>query len=316
MIRNFTLSNRYFSESALLLVTLLWGGTFTIVKISLLDISPMLFIALRFSVATLILLPVILINRSVFDSGSVKAGLILGIIIFLAFAAQTIGLKFTTATKSGFITGSLVVMVPIFQIIIERKKPTKSAIWGVIIVFIGILFLSSGGNSIINFLSNLGANFNIGDFLTLICAALFAVHVVYLDSFSPKYDFLVLLFLQIAVAAVLGFISSFLFSVNSLDTIKIEYSSYLLFGILYTAVFASLITTALQTKYQKNVSPTKAGIIYSFEPIFAAIIAFFVLNEKITNLGFIGCMLIFIGLVISEVYDSYFCKNGKKKSQS
>ncbi|MCB0731272.1 MAG: DMT family transporter, partial [Ignavibacteriae bacterium] len=76
-------------------------------------------------------------------------------------------------------------------------------------------------------------------------------------------------------------------------------------------IFATLITTALQTKYQKNVTPAKAGIIFSFEPIFAAIFAFFVLGEKITNFGYLGAALIMLGLLISELYENLFLKNAK-----
>lgn len=313
---NTPFSKKYFAEGALLLVTLLWGGTFVIVKESLSDASPMLFIAMRFSFASIFLIPFAIKNKHLFDAASVKAGLFLGTLIFVAFAAQTAGLRYTTATKSGFITGSLVVMVPIFQLLIEKRKPSNGAIIGIFLVFVGILFLSSGGNSIFTFLSELGGNFNIGDSFTLLCAALFALHVVYLDVLTKKYDYRILVFFQIVVAGVLGFIFAYGFNLIELEKSKITFSGNLLFGILYTALFATVITTILQTKYQKEVSPTKAGIVYSFEPIFAALFAFFVLSEKITNFGFVGSLLIFSGLIVSEVYDSLKKKNGINKSQS
>ena len=82
-----------------------------------------------------------------------------------------------------------------------------------------------------------------------------------------------------------------------------NFSKYLIFGILYTSIFTTLVTIGLQTKYQRNISPSQAGIIYSFEPIFAAIFAFFLLNEKISMFGFGGCALIFLGLLVSMLLD-------------
>ncbi|OGU55877.1 MAG: hypothetical protein A2V66_18110 [Ignavibacteria bacterium RBG_13_36_8] len=306
-------SRKYISEGALLLMTIIWGGTFVIVKESLPDISSMLFVAFRFGIASLVLLVVLIKMKKVFSADSIKAGIFLGVILFLGFATQTVGLKYTSATKSGFITGSLVVMVPIFQTIIFKKAPTKGALLGTILVFIGILFLSSGEGSIWNLLGELGRNFNFGDFLTLVCAVFFALHVVYIGIISPKYDFLELVFLQITTASVLSFIASFVFSSLTVEPLHVELTGNLILGLLYTSLLATLLNLGLQTRFQKEVSPTNAGIIYSFEPIFAAIFAFFVLSEKITNFGFIGCALIFSGLLVSELYDNLTKQNGSER---
>ncbi len=303
------LRNKYLGEGSLLIVTLLWGATFVIVKESLNDISSMLFIAFRFSIAGILFIPFLIKKHIKFTADAVLSGGLLGVLLFIGFATQTVGLKYTLATKSGFITGSSVVMIPIFQTLIEKRFPTKGAIIGTVFVLIGILFLSSGGNSIFTFLETLGSNFNFGDGLTLICAVFFALYVVYLDIITKKYDFWLLLFMQIAVTGVLSFFAALLFGVSNLEPIKINFSNQLIFGLLYTSIFATLITTALQTKYQKLISPTKAGIIFSFEPVFAAIIAFFAINERITMFGLFGGLLIFFGLITSELFDAKFGKH-------
>jgi len=302
------LRSKYPGEYALLLVTLFWSATFVIVKESLNDISSMLFIAFRFTIAGLLFAPFLFKKNIKFTLSAVLSGALLGLLLFGGFASQTVGLKYTLATKSAFITGSSVVMIPIFQTLIEKRLPTKGAIFGTIFVLVGILFLSSGGNSIFTFLETLGSDFNFGDFLTLICAVFFALYVVYLDIISKKYDFLLLLFMQFAVTAILSFAAAILFSLSNLEPIRVNFSNNLIFGLFYTAIFATLIATALQTKYQKLITPTKAGIIFSFEPIFAAIIAFVAINERITTLGFIGGVLIFIGLLTSELFDVKFGK--------
>jgi len=292
---------KYFGEGALLFNTLIWGGTFALIKNAFQDISPSLFLALRFSIATLLLLPFVFkILRNV-NKQTIVAGSILGIFYFTGFAAQSIGLNLTTATKSGFITGTFVVFIPILQLVIEKRIPKWFNILSVILVLLGLIMLSSKGENIIEFLSQLGSDFNLGDFLTLICALLFAFQVVYVDIFTKKYDYLPMVFIQLLITGIGGFFLAVLFSTTGLELIKFNLNNNLIFALLYTSVFASILATIIQLKYQKFISPTKAGIIFSIEPIFAAIFAFFLLNEKISNFGLVGCVLIFAGLILSEV---------------
>ena len=293
---------KYKGEINLLIVTLLWSATFVIIKESLVDISSMLFIGLRFLIAGVILLPIVITKKLDWKNSKLLPPIILGVILFIGFAMQTVGLKYTSATKSAFLTGSAVAIIPILQIIIERRKPKTGSVIGVAIVLLGVLFLS-GGNSIITLLSDIVTNFNYGDFLTLICAFFFAMYVVYLDMLSGKYVFWMLLIIQIGVSTVLSFTTAFAFDIVGYEELQINITPQLSLGILYTAIFATLITTTLQTKYQKLVSPTKAGIVYSFEPIFAAVIAFIFLNERVTSFGLLGASLIFIGLIVSESYE-------------
>ncbi len=301
-MNNNTFYNKYKGEVNLLFVTLLWSATFVIVKGVLVDISSMLFLGLRFLIAGVILLPIIINKKLDWNNINLLPPIFLGILLFIGFSTQTVGLKYTSATKSAFLTGSSVAIIPILQLFVEKKKPKTGSVIGVVVVLIGILFLS-GGNSIVTLLNDISTNFNLGDFLTLICAFFFAGYVVYLDKLSSKYNFWMLLIIQIGVATFLAFIMALLLDVFDYESLKINFNTQLGLGILYTAIFATLITTTLQTKYQKLVTPTKAGIVYSFEPIFAAIIAFIFLNERITSFGLLGAVLIFVGLIISESYD-------------
>ena len=292
---------KYFGEGALLFNTLIWGGTFALIKSAFEDISPALFLALRFSIATLLLLPFIFkVLRNV-NKQTIVAGSILGIFYFTGFAAQSVGLNLTTATKSGFITGTFVVFIPILQLIIEKRIPKWFNVLSVILVLLGLIMLSSRGENVFEFFSQLGSDFNFGDFFTLICALLFAFQVVYVDVFTKKYDYLPMVFIQLLITGLGGFLLAGIFSVTGIELIKFNFSNNIIFALLYTSVFASILATIIQLKFQKNVSPTKAGIIFSIEPIFAAIFAYFLLNEKISNFGLIGCVLIFAGLIISEV---------------
>jgi drug/metabolite transporter (DMT)-like permease len=295
---------KYTGEAALLFNTLIWGGTFALIKNALIDISPMLFLGFRFSIAALIFLPFVYKYLKQTNRKTLIAGSILGLFYFSGFAAQTFGLNLTTATKSGFITGTFVIFIPILQLIIEKRKPKWFNVIGVILVLIGLVLLSSNQENALSFFQQIGSDFNLGDLLTLICALLFAFQVVYVDVFTKKYDYLPMVFVQLLITGIGGFLFSFFFSAAGLENLKFTFNNNVIISLIYTSIFASIIATVIQLKFQKSVSPTKAGIIYSIEPIFAAVFAYFLLSEKISNFGLLGCILIFIGLIVSESFSS------------
>ena len=290
---------------ALLVTTLLWGGTFSLISNALHDSSPLVFISLRFSAAFILFLPFIYKDLVKINRYDLTSGLILGLIYFASFAFQTAGLKTTSATKSAFITGSFVVFTPLLQFLIIKKKPTSGNIIGIIIVFCGLTILSSKGDSFISVLNEIGSGFSIGDILTLVCAFLYSLYIVYLDIISSRIsNFKIIVFLQIAVSALGGTLCVFAFSWSGIEAPHCTLSGRLIVAIIYTSVFATVITTVLQTKYQQFVSPSQAGIIFSFEPVFAAIFAVFIMQtETLTFVSVIGGLFIFSGLIISELLD-------------
>ena len=295
---------KYLGEGALLLITLIWGGTFALVKNALTDISPLLFLGIRFFIAAMLLYPFVHLTLKKMDKKTFIAGSILGIFYFLGFATQTVGLNFTSATKSGFITGTFVVIIPILQTIIESRKPKWYNIVSIFFVMIGLIFLSSSGDNLFQFINELGSDFNLGDFLTLLCAILFAFQVVYVDVFTKKYEYMPLVFIQLLITGLGGFLGALVLSTLGLEIIKFSLATNVVFALIYTSVFASIIATILQLKYQKIVTPTKAGIIYSFEPIMAAVLAFFILGEKISKFGMFGGVFIVFGLLLSEILEN------------
>lgn len=299
---------KYFGESALLFNTVIWGATFALIKGALDDSSPMIFVALRFGLAALLFLPFTYNQLLKANRQTLIAGSILGLFFFSGFATQTAGLNLTTATKSGFITGTFVVIIPILQLIIEKRKPRWFNLVSIFLVLIGLILLSSKGNHLLDLINEIGSDFNIGDFLTLLCAVLFAFQVVYVDVFTKKHPYMPMVFMQLFITGLGGLIFAIIFSAFNVESMKLGLSSNLIFAVLYTALFASILATVIQLKYQKMVSPTKAGIIYSFEPIMAALFAYFLLTEKISNFGIVGGLFIFTGLLFSEIMES---KNGK-----
>lgn len=292
----------YYSELMLMIATIIWGGTFAICKNAFQDISPTLFVTIRFAIASLVFFPLAYKRLKTANIEVIKSGFYLGLMLAAGFIVQTIGLKYTTATKSGFITGSIVVLTPICQIFIMKVKPNFGAWLGVFLVFVGLVFLSSSGNSLSTIITELGSDFNMGDLLTIIGAICYSVYIVYIDIYSNKYDTKILIFMQLIVTALTAFILSLLFNSTGIEHIKFNLTWVLILSLAYTSILATVITTSLQTRFQKAVTPTEAGIVYSFEPILAAVISFFLLGETLSYLGYIGASIMVIGVLITHVW--------------
>jgi drug/metabolite transporter (DMT)-like permease len=196
------------------------------------------------------------------------------------------GLQYTTASKSGFITGLLVVFTPLFQMLLERKNPKAGNAAGVLLVTLGLFLLTSPN----------GAGFNQGDFLTLLCAVIFALYIVYLDIFSKECNVSQLTFLQMLTTVVLSIAGTL-----TLETRHFQATPSLLVSLVYLSILATVVTLYLQTRFQKLTTPTRAAIIFSLEPVFSAIIACLFGNERIGAAGMLGGGLMVAGLVVSEL---------------
>ena len=279
------------AELFLLLITVIWGSTFVITKNAVATTSPLMFMSIRFGLASLLFL-IFFYKKIDLDFRKVStAGLGVGLTMLIGFACQTVGLKHTTASNSGFITGLLVIFTPIFQIIIERKWPKKGTIIGVILVTVGLYLLVNPGG--------VGSNTFYGDFLTLICAISFAIYIVLLDIASKKDNLYTLTFIQMLITAIGGVILSVF-----VEDIVVVFDMNLVISAVYLAVFATIAATFIQTKYQKDTTPAKAAVIFTMEPVFSAILAFLVLGEVIGVMGILGGMIIVTGLLLSELSKS------------
>jgi len=276
------------AEGVLLGLTMIWGSTFVVGKYVLLHVTPLQMIAVRFVLSTAFILA--LYSRRIFPltRRQVARGGILGILLFLGFVPQTIGLTLTTASKSAFITGMMVVFVPLLQVVIERRWPKLGNIAGVAVVSVGLWLLTSPS----------GSSFNAGDALTLVCAVLFAVYIVYIDVVAHDMSAMQLTFLQMATSAILAAGASLAF-----DTLPPSVPAGTIVGILYLTAFATILTTFMQTRYQKETTPTRAAIIFTIEPVIAALSAAAFLGEQIGVGGALGGGLIIGGVLISELSD-------------
>ena len=276
------------AEGVLLALTLIWGSTFVVGKIVLVALTPLQMIAARFTLATIFLMA--FFSRRIFPltRRQIARGLVLGVFLFLGFVAQTVGLTMTTASRSAFITGMMVVFVPLLQVVIERRSPRIGNLVGVAVVTAGLWLLTSPA----------GAALGTGDVLTMVCAVLFAVYIVYIDVVAHEMSALQLTFIQMASNAIFALAGSAL-----LDTLPARVPASTVIAVLYLTVFATVLTTFMQTRFQKETSPTRAAVIFTIEPVFAALSAALVLGEQIGVGGAAGGGLIIGGVLLSELSD-------------
>ena len=276
------------AEWYLFATTFIWGGTFVIVKVGLNDVSPFLMVALRFSLAALLLLPFCLRPLARLDRPLLWTGFRLGFLIFLGFIFQTAGLNDTTASKSAFITSMMVVFTPFFQMILLKKRPRRHHLIGVALVSVGLWFLTAPS----------GGGFNRGDLLTLLCAIVFGLYLVALDIASRRHEILPLTFVQMLAPA--------LYSWGALPFFERPFlipTGSVFFALGYTAILATVVTGYIQTRYQRDTTPTRAALIFSIEPLWAAILGFLFLGEALGAWGILGGALILGGILFSELSD-------------
>ncbi|HMQ68936.1 MAG TPA: DMT family transporter [Ignavibacteria bacterium] len=282
----------YRAEMILLCITIAWGLSFPLVKISLNSISPGLFIFIRFLI-TLVTFMIIFRNKIEYKNFKLwKNGLILGVFLFSGFAFQTVGLEYTTASKSGFITGTNLIILPFAQFFILKIKPGNENIAGALIVLTGLYILSEAFYIVPN----------IGDLMTLFCAVFFAIHIILLNKYTSDENFLYMTFGQFFSMTILSLLFTFFYDENFKGGAFIILNTELIITLIYTSFVSTLLSILLITKYQNMTTPLRAGIIYSMESIFAAIFAFLVLNEILNFNQMLGAAIMFTGLLISEFY--------------
>ncbi len=283
---------RWQAESSLFFITLIWGGTFSFTKLGLDYSPPALFIFLRFTVALAISLLFFGKYIKGLDKTTFMQGSILGLFFGIGFLLQTYGLKYTSITNSAFITGMSVPLTPFVYWIIERKSVTRWQGAGVAASVFGLwLFSDPDINKI-----------NPGDIFTLASTLFWALYISYMDIFTrDKHEFsttarLVVLQLITVTPLAAGFYFAFEYTSSSLIV-----GNELLAALAYNGIVASFLLTFIHTSVQKFTTPVKAALIFSLEPVIAAIIAYLIFGEIISARGALGGAIILFGVIISQI---------------
>lgn len=278
---------KYHPDLMLVAITCVWGSTFVIVKGAVEQMPSFAFMALRFGLAALVMSPVLVMRRRFLNRATLIAGIVLGAMLYAMYAFQTFGLLGTTASKAGFVTGLFVAFVPAIQLIWFHHRPKPTTLAGVVLAVIGLGLLT-----VTNQLT-----MGLGDLLVLGAAFFVGLHIVALSRYSPRYDVLLLVALQLSVAAVLHIASTFIF-----ETPVLPPNTGVWGAILLTGILASALAFFVQTYAQKTVGPTRTAVVLTAEPVFAGLFGYLWRGDLFTPRGWIGAGMILGAMFLVEVW--------------
>ena len=283
----------------MLFVVAVWGTTFVVVKGALDDASPLAFNLARMTLAFLVMAVAYHRYWREVNRHQIIAGAVVGFFLAMGYQFQTAGLVKTTPSKSAFITGLVVVLVPIFSIVPKLRPPgAKSPRWnafaGALLAFAGILLLTIPATS-----ASLLPDFtsiNIGDLLTFVCAVGFAFHCLALGHVSPRIRFQPLALLQV------GFCALFMaLSMNVIEHHRMTLTPRLCIALLITAVLGTVMAFSVQSWAQSILPATHIALITAMEPVFAWITSFLIMGERMGLRPASGAILILAGIALTEL---------------
>ena len=303
------------AESLLILVTIIWGGTFAVIKGALADISPMLMVGIRFLLATVLSWPILIRRRSdknsadsehLFTKAAWLWGAAIGFVMLVGYAGQTIGLKYTTVARSGFINYTFALFVPFLQFFILGKKPDWGNLLGLVVVFLGLSFITdvfSGGF--------MNGGINKGDLYSLLAALGYAFYIVLLDRGAKIVHPSALTVIQMLFCGVFA-----IALVPLVETPVLVISWRLAGAMFYLILFGTVLALALMNWFQRRLTPLRAVLIYALEPVFAALIGWFAFRAGMSPGEITGALLILSGIVVSDLWGLLVSRVRKRRPRA
>ena len=270
--------------AALIAVTAVWGLTFVQVKdaVALYPLVP--FLAVRFAIASGTLAPLAVQRLPTLGPAGIRAGIGLGLLLAVGYALQTAGLERTTVSSAGFVTGLYVVLTPVIALVLFRIR-SGAATWG------GVALATLG----LALLSGVEAGSPAGDLLVLGGAAAFALQIVLLERYAPRFDALALTFVEMLAA-----FAAFATWAVALGGLEVPRGWTVWGALVVTGVFASARAFLVQTWAQRRTSATRTALTFALEPVFAALFGYTLAGDRLGALGWGGCAVIMAGIVLAE----------------
>lgn len=279
------------AEALLVWNTIVWGATFVVVKSALAGISPLYFLALRFSLATLALLVLFRgvggVRNGPRDWKSVGIGALIGSLLFVSYLTQTVGLLFTSAPKSAFITGLFAVFVPVLAAVIYKIRPQMAEVAGLLVATAGMGLMTLHGSI---------GSISRGDLLTLLCAFFFAAHIVAQGHYADRVSFELLSVTQIATSAAWSW--ALLWWV---EKPRVEWRPSVVCAILVTGLLATALAFTIQAWAQRYTTSTRTALIYMLEPVVAWLTSYWLAGEGLSGRAAAGAGLILGGVMLVEL---------------
>lgn len=271
-------------ELAMVAVTAVWGSTFVLVRDAVAQIPPFAFIAYRFLAAALLLVA-IRPRLAAVGTPELAAGAVAGLALFAGYGFQTVGLQYTTASNAGFITGLSVVLTPLLGGLLLRQSPGRWPVTGALLAAAGLGLLSLQALEVRR-----------GDALVLGCAVAFATHILLLGRYAPRLSSYRLAVVQMATAGLCG-----LAWAGVAGDLVAPATAEVWVALAITAVAASAAAFLIQTRAQREVSPTRTAVIFTMEPVFAGLFGFLLAGERLSARGWLGAGLILAGMLVAEL---------------
>jgi len=286
-------SRKLKADLLLIFCTLIWGATFVLVKDALANASVFVFLALRFLLATVVLILMYGSQLRVAGTSGFRAGALIGCCMFGGYAFQTAGLALTTPSKAAFITGFFVVFVPLLLALFGSRRAPLWVWFGALSAFVGLYFLAvpSSGLSALNG----------GDLLVLACAFMFALHVISIGHYSSRYSPGALTLIQVAVTALFTTLCVPLFALFGIEQPRVMWTRGLILAVVTTGIFATAVAFSVQVWAQQYTSANHAAIIFALEPVFAGLTSFLFYHERLSARSLVGAALILGGILIAEL---------------
>jgi drug/metabolite transporter (DMT)-like permease len=287
------MTKRFRADLSLAFCSLLWGATFVVVKNSLDYSSVFVFLAARFTLAALLMAA---FRPRVFRAlkrEELLAGAALGFFMFAGYAFQTAGLQYTTPAKSGFVTGSSVVLVPLLLGLFWGRRLTLWVYGGVFAAVFGLYFLTVPAEGL--------SHLNRGDLLTLVAAGFYAMHIILVGDYTRRQSVAALSVLQVAACAALAWLATGLASITGWQAVRFGWQGQSLLGIAICAVFATAVAFSVQLWAQQYTSSSHAAILFTLEPVFASATSYIVLRERLGGRALLGAAFVLGGILIAEM---------------
>jgi len=281
------------ADLSLTFCSLIWGATFVVVKTGLDHSSPFLFLAVRFSIAAVLMAlyrPQVIRTA---EREEIFAGLRLAFFMFAGYCFQTAGLQYTTATNSGFVTGSSVVLVPLLLGVFWGRRLTTWIYLGAFAALVGLYFLTVPPEGM--------RYLNRGDLMTLVAAGFYAIHIILVGEYSQGHSISALSLIQVVGCALMAWPLTAFTAAIHWQPVRFEWGWPLFTAIVICAVFATAIAFTMQLWAQQFTSPGHAAILFALEPVFAVMTSYVILHERLTVRAWKGASLVVAGILLAEL---------------
>lgn len=284
----------------LILTTLFWGGSFLFSKIGLREFPPLAFVCIRFSLAALILMLVFYRRLPLLNSALIRRGAIVGFALGVTNICFVFGVKDTSISRAGILNNLFVLFIPLITRLIWKDRVGKTNLVGIGLATVGIWLLATGG----------GIGFNRGDMISTLCALFIACHIITISKVLRNDDVFMVSMVQFATVALMSGTALLLTG----SALPATFSTQAIFSVVYCAIFPTVVCFTLQNNFQRYVTPTRAGLIYTLDPVWGLIAGYFVLSERLTPTEWIGCTIIFLAAFFPLAVRYFMERNGLCKS--